>query len=323
MASCQFWMISLLLLAGVFTLGIKEAQAEKKTGLSTARREDVPFIRCRVCEILSKQLVRQVKEKRDKAAPKKITEFDIIDIAENICNMKKEESDWILKLDIVENKGKLELVEQSVEGACKRDCKTIERACQEVMGEHDTDVAEYLYKAGSTRAGLMKLLCRDLSKACVAKLPPLPKYRGPEELFTPKVGKEAEMDKLMRTLQDVPAGTPKLKVYSREDIENNPGIAYSGGRSPRDPDDDEDYEDDDEDMYEFKPAVRTWRDSVAKLGAKVGAQTQKVVQTSLKRVKKTTRRIKRWWSGKKPITKFQSQSSAIQKSSSDSGSDEL
>ena len=72
MASCQFWMISLLLLAGVFTLGIKEAQAEKKTGLSTARREDVPFIRCRVCEILSKQLVRQVKEKRDKAAPKKV-----------------------------------------------------------------------------------------------------------------------------------------------------------------------------------------------------------------------------------------------------------
>ena len=48
----------------------------------------------------------------------------------------------------------------------------------------------------------------------------------------------------------MPAGTPKLKVYSREDIENNPGIAYSGGRSPRDPDDDEDYEDDDEDMYE-------------------------------------------------------------------------
>lgn len=45
----------------------------------------------------------------------------------------------------------------------------------QVMGEHDTDVAEYLYKAGSTRAGVMKLLCKDLSKACVSKLPPLPK----------------------------------------------------------------------------------------------------------------------------------------------------
>lgn len=118
----------------------------------------------------------------------------------------------------------------------------------QVMGEHDTDVAEYLYKTSSTRAGVMKLLCKDLSKACVAKLPPLPKvvqvakkkwiaclrstffptsespvfqcffsgsisssdiswcgvyeqYRGPEEAFTPKVGKQAEMDKLMRTIQ--------------------------------------------------------------------------------------------------------------------------
>jgi hypothetical protein len=38
-----------------------------------------------------------------------ITEFEIIDVVENICNMKKEESDWILKLDIVENEGRLEV----------------------------------------------------------------------------------------------------------------------------------------------------------------------------------------------------------------------
>lgn len=43
------------------------------------------------------------------------------------------------------------------------------------MGDHDTDVAEYLYKAGATRAGVIKLLCKDLSKACVGKLPRLPK----------------------------------------------------------------------------------------------------------------------------------------------------
>ena len=38
-----------------------------------------------------------------------ITEFEIIDVAENICNMKKAESDWILKLDIVEKGDKLEV----------------------------------------------------------------------------------------------------------------------------------------------------------------------------------------------------------------------
>ena len=48
-------------------------------------------------------------------------------------------------------------------------------------------------------------------------------------------------------MQDVPAGAPKMRVYSPEDIQNNPGIAYSGGRSPRDPDDDDDEPDEDED----------------------------------------------------------------------------
>lgn len=38
-----------------------------------------------------------------------LTELQIIDVAENICNMKKEESDWILKLDIVEKGDKLQV----------------------------------------------------------------------------------------------------------------------------------------------------------------------------------------------------------------------
>lgn len=39
-----------------------------------------------------------------------LTELQIIDMAENICNMKKEESDWILKLDIVEKGDKLQVI---------------------------------------------------------------------------------------------------------------------------------------------------------------------------------------------------------------------
>lgn len=43
------------------------------------------------------------------------------------------------------------------------------------MGDYDTDVAEYLYKEGATRAGVTKLLCKELSKACVGKPPRVPK----------------------------------------------------------------------------------------------------------------------------------------------------
>lgn len=39
-----------------------------------------------------------------------MTEFHIIEIAENVCNLKKEEADWILRLDIVEQGDRLEVI---------------------------------------------------------------------------------------------------------------------------------------------------------------------------------------------------------------------
>lgn len=44
-----------------------------------------------------------------------ISEFEIIEITENVCNLKKEEADWVLKIDIVEQGDKL-----VVRGACFR-----------------------------------------------------------------------------------------------------------------------------------------------------------------------------------------------------------
>jgi hypothetical protein len=38
-----------------------------------------------------------------------LTEFQIIETAENICNMKREEGDWILWFDIVEQGDKLKV----------------------------------------------------------------------------------------------------------------------------------------------------------------------------------------------------------------------
>lgn len=38
-----------------------------------------------------------------------ISEFEIIEISENVCNLKKEEADWILRIDIVEQGDKLKV----------------------------------------------------------------------------------------------------------------------------------------------------------------------------------------------------------------------
>ena len=78
MAIRQQILIALLLVLGFCFYGLGEAKVEKKT-VASARKEDVPFIKCSVCEAIAKQLVRQVKEKREKSAPKKVlTSFTCI-----------------------------------------------------------------------------------------------------------------------------------------------------------------------------------------------------------------------------------------------------
>ncbi|KAK1285465.1 hypothetical protein QJS10_CPB20g00512 [Acorus calamus] len=168
---------------------------------STARKEDLPFIRCQVCQKIAEELLGLVQKKQSQISPKKISELQIIEIAENVCNLKKEESDWILRIDTVEKGDTLELVDQGTEGQCYSECKTIERACQEVMGYSDTDVAEYIFKSGPSIDSLIKYLCGDLTKACSVKVPPVPKDRIPGEPFVAKSSKDAEMEKILRSME--------------------------------------------------------------------------------------------------------------------------
>nr|GMD01807.1 DUF3456 domain protein [Ipomoea batatas] len=210
--------------------------AKKPVGV--ARKEDIPYIKCQVCEKLAYQLYHQVQSKQAEISPKKISEYQIIEISENLCNLKKQEADWILKIDIVEQGDKLELVDQDAEGQCNSECKTIEKACQEVMGFSDTDVAEYLYTHKPKLDSLVNFLCKDLTNACSRKPPPVPKDRTPGEPFVPKSSKEAEMEKLLRSMEGMP-GAPGMKMYSREDLMNQ----NFGG--------DEDADEDDEDEADF------------------------------------------------------------------------
>eukprot|EP00850_Spirogloea_muscicola_P004588 SM000019S05132 [mRNA] locus=s19:1084624:1088069:- [translate_table: standard] len=214
------------------------ALAKPRRG-AVAWKEDVPFIRCAVCEELAKSLHRQVKRRRDEAAPRKLTEFQIIELTEKICNPSRDEGEWITMLDIVQEGDQLKLVQQDTAGNCNSECKTIQRACEEVMGEHDTDVAELLYADGN-RSALSKLLCKDLSGACKGPVPRVSKGRTRNEEFSKMEAKEAEMERLMRSMGDMP-GAPKMKMYSRDDLMNG-GLDAMGGASD---DDDEEDEDDD------------------------------------------------------------------------------
>ncbi|KAI4377427.1 hypothetical protein MLD38_015052 [Melastoma candidum] len=256
---------------------------------SAARKEDVPYIKCGVCERIASELFHQVQKKQAQISPKKISEYQIIEIAENVCNLKKEEADWILKIDLVENGNKLELVEQDAEGICNTECKTIERACQEVMGYSDTDVAEYIYKSKPQLDSLVEFLCKDLTSACDAPPPPLPKDRTPGEAFMPKPMKDAEMEKIMRSMEGLP-GAPGMKMYSRDELMNMKNFGEDG---------EEEEEDDDDDSFPSKlgSVLRNkqeqkpdWKKSVVE-GIKTTTQALKRHAT------KASYRLNRWWNG--------------------------
>ncbi|CAL9056254.1 unnamed protein product [Musa banksii] len=263
--------------------------ASSKKPPPAARKGDIPFIRCQVCEKIAHQIIHQVKKKEAQISPKKVSEFQIIEIAENIFNLKKEEANWILQIDVVEKGDKLELVEQGIEGQCNSECKTIEHACQEIMGYSDTDVAEYVFSARPSIDQLVKFLCKDLSKACSVKPPPVPADRVPGEPFIAKSSKDAEMEKILRSMEGMP-GAPGMKMYSREDL-------MSGKFGEADDDDDDE---DDEDNFSGKlgnilndkdPPKQDYKQKI--LQGITGTGT--VIKENINKV---SEQIKNWWTGK-------------------------
>lgn len=267
-------MVVLVLAALVVSTWVPMSHCSKKP-VGAARKEDIPYIKCQVCEKLANQLYQQVQTKQAQISPKKISEYQIIEIAENLCNLKKQEADWILKIDIVEQGDKLVLVEQDSEGQCNSKCKTIERACEEVMGYSDTDVAEYLYQKKPQIDSLTRFFCNDLSKACSVKPPPVPKNRTPGEPFVPKSAKEAEMEKMLKSMEGMP-GAPGMKMYSREDLMNMKNF----GGEDADEDDDDDEEADfpsklGKVMREKESMKSDWKQTITRKIADTGAVLKK------------------------------------------------
>ncbi|XP_010918470.1 uncharacterized protein [Elaeis guineensis] len=282
--------LSAFLLLLVVSALLPLALSASKKPSPAARKEDIPFIKCQVCEKIAHQIYQQVKKKEVQISPKKVSEFQIIEIAENVCNLKKEEADWILQIDIVENGDKLELVEQGIEGQCNSECKTIERACQEVMGYSDTDVAEFLYSTKPSIDSLVNFLCNDLSKACSVKPPPIPKGRIPGEPFIAKPTKDAEMEKILRSMEGMP-GAPSMKMYSREDLMN-----MNFGNEEADDD-----EEDDEDNFPGNLGkIIKQKDSPRKDFKQKILQSITKTGTTIKRhLNKVSKQFNNWWRGKK------------------------
>ncbi|CAI7739996.1 unnamed protein product [Closterium sp. NIES-53] len=91
-------------------------------------------------------------------------------------------------------------VERAREKAEPKKCKTIQRACQDIMGEHDTDIAERIFNDEPSQSSLQRHLCHDLSKACSSKPPPVPQDREPGENWQKKDTSPPDYSKMAKEM---------------------------------------------------------------------------------------------------------------------------
>lgn len=95
-----------------------------------------------------------------------VEEEKLQELVEKACNPDKFEGEWIAKLDIEEKGDELKITEHKDLGSCKAECRTVAKACEDTVGEADSDVAEELWKDELSLSKLINQVCYSETKAC-------------------------------------------------------------------------------------------------------------------------------------------------------------
>ena len=113
-----------------------------------------------------------------------MTEFDgegaVQEYLEKMCNPLKPEGEWVSKIDLIQEGDQLQLGMQPTHGHCEKECRTIERACDDVIDKADTEFTEILYSAIKEKTPLEKVqryICNRAAGVCKKKPPPLKKRK--------------------------------------------------------------------------------------------------------------------------------------------------
>ena len=147
---------------------------------------EVPHLRCGVCERLvgEAHAVLTGKRKKRKGANPKVPAPSV----DGLCIADGPSGRWLTALDVVQVDATHLGIEQRKPGHCKRECRTLEVACTQVMDALEDELADTVrgkLAAGQELADITDLVCgREGASVCGkgAKVPPpLPAERTDEE----------------------------------------------------------------------------------------------------------------------------------------------
>ena len=215
-----------LLIAFVFVTEAKVTvhdKGSKKPGPARAVKSDVKYIKCAVCDEIAKVLSREASGLRDEKGDK-LKESDVLEKVEKVCDPSAEEGEWLVKHDLVEKGSSLTMkfMGEDVFGKCAVECKTMQKACEDIVSDRDTDIAEVLFTGGEDikRAAFGQFLCHNDDEsalnACSKKPPPLKKDRPKGPSFEAVDKKEIDMQRMMKQMEAM--GMGGMQMYGRDDM---------------------------------------------------------------------------------------------------------
>ena len=232
----------------VFLLSVAVVQAQfgmpgmgggKNKETFRAVKSDSKLIHCEVCQKVSKIAFETGMRLREEKG-EKLTEVDVIEEMESMCDESDDKTMWAVQNDLkvnFRNKLVLKYMGEDAYSSCETTCKTMLKACEDVMEGRDTDLAEILFKNRiKTAKGIEEWLCTEETESCSKKAKSVSKTRKPLPEFKKKEKKDIDTERMMGKLKNMP-GMPGMQMYNRDDMMGMGGMG--GGDDDYDDDDDE------------------------------------------------------------------------------------
>ena len=169
-------------------MGVAVAQNGEMDRFNRAARpmhQDVPYISCATCKRAVEELWKLNENTREHIAKEglpKLGEDDLIELAESVCDPDTDEGEWMCMIDIEQEDAgmSVKLKQEEYMGECRRECRTLQHACNKVFDEHREDIAELLWKVrenpqchGCRAAGLLRSSLLSVSMLRLCPRPPL------------------------------------------------------------------------------------------------------------------------------------------------------
>lgn len=159
-------------------------------------------------------------------------EAEVEDLVGSICDSESKAGAWMADYDIVKRGAALKLENQvggdTVGGHCRRECRTIEKACAGVVDDID-ELGEYLLSAareGKSAGTVAQRVCVKMAGVCKkGKTPAWPEGKvRKNEQFKPKTKKDKETEDLMASLRSMPGMEGQgLSMMSGSDLDLGDG----------------------------------------------------------------------------------------------------